>query len=397
MSYPDYPKNRLIVDGVDLTIRYHMILLDGYTLSPPEPKTYTVDIPGGDGVIDLTNSLTGDVSFKNRQQEFTFMVVNPDSFERVKTEVSNFLHGKSFDYQMTMDPGYTYHGRFTIDEYSHKLYSYPGLVGTFSIKIDADPYKLKQHMTYNLNAIGGKMFRLESGRKPVHPVVKCSQPSKIRWKDTIINVPVGTHRLNDVLFTQGYNEIYINSYELLYTKWDDIGPYKIIWDKLGEDAEHPTTWDGASSYRWYTIGEIGKDDSEDDDSENIDVVIPRYWNDVSAYRWDDLQRFSAEDYQNEDGGYDDLIIPRCWDDVSNYRWADFKPTDPDYPFDGKTWEDLDYFNTFYYQIDREYAPGEAPSYDPDGPDGPEGGLDPETTKTIPDFAKVHISYDWKDL
>ena len=147
MSYPDYPNNRLIVDGVDLSVRFQMILLDGYTLSPPEPKTYTVDIPGGDGGIDLTSAMTGDVAYSNRSQSFTFMVVDPDSFERVKTDVSNFLHGKSFDYQMTMDPGYTYHGRFSVTEYSHAVYAYPGLVGVFTISVDAEPYQLKGHMT----------------------------------------------------------------------------------------------------------------------------------------------------------------------------------------------------------------------------------------------------------
>ena len=50
MSYPDLPENRLIVNGVDLAVRYNMVLLDGYTLSPPEPKTTTVEIPGRDGV-----------------------------------------------------------------------------------------------------------------------------------------------------------------------------------------------------------------------------------------------------------------------------------------------------------------------------------------------------------
>ena len=107
MSYPDLPNNRLIVNGVDLSIRFQMVLLDGYTLEPPEPKTYTVDIPGGNGVIDLTEALTGDVAYKNRKQEFTFAVIDVKNFEKVKTEVSNFLHGRAFDYTMTMDPGYT--------------------------------------------------------------------------------------------------------------------------------------------------------------------------------------------------------------------------------------------------------------------------------------------------
>ena len=275
MSYPDYPNNRLIVDGVDLTVRFQMILLDGYTLSPPEPKTYTVDIPGGDGVIDLTQSLTGDVAYKNRQQEFPFMVVNPDSFERVKTEVSNFLHGKAFDYQMTMDPGYTYHGRFTVTEYGHTLYSYPGLVGIFSIKIDADPYKLKGHMTYKLNATGGQSFRLESGRKPVHPTIECSQPCKVTWNNIVTQVPTGTYRLNNILFTEGFNEIYINSFEFFTLTWGDID----------QGGSQEMTWDEASQYRWDDLQRLGGDGYEG----------VQKWIDLSQYRWSDLATRAWED------------------------------------------------------------------------------------------------------
>ena len=119
MQYPGLPNNRLIVNGVDLSTEYGMILLDGYTLSPPEPKTYTVDIPGGDGVIDLTEGLTGDVAYNNREQEFTFAIIDVDNWERSKTMISNFIHGRLYDYKMTMDPEYTYHGRFTVEEYGH--------------------------------------------------------------------------------------------------------------------------------------------------------------------------------------------------------------------------------------------------------------------------------------
>lgn len=297
MSYPDYPNNRLIVDGVDLTIRFQMALLDGYTLSPPEPKTYTVDIPGGDGVIDLTQSLTGDVAYKNRQQTFPFMVVNPDSFERVKTDVSNFLHGKEFDYQITMDPGYTYHGRFTVNEYSHASYAYPGLVGTFTISVDAEPYKLKGHMTYRLNATGGKMFRLESGRKPVHPVVECTQPCKVRWGNVLTQVPAGTYRLNDVLFTQGYNEIYINSWTF----------YNITWGELGEGAAHQMTWDEASRYRW--------DDLQRLEGDAMDV--PQKWSDIANYRWSDLadKTWADVDFRNEAVPDTTVYLSYDWKDL----------------------------------------------------------------------------------
>lgn len=297
MSYPDYPNNRLIVDGVDLSVRFQMILLDGYTLSPPEPKTYTVDIPGGDGVIDLTSALTGDVAYSNRSQSFTFMVVDPDSFERVKTDVSNFLHGKSFDYQMTMDPGYTYHGRFSVAEYSHAVYAYPGLVGAFTVEVDAEPYKLKGHMTYRLNATGGKMFRLESGRKPVHPVVECTQPCKVRWKNVIVQVPAGTYRLNDVLFTEGYNEIYINSWTF----------YNITWGELGQGAAHQMTWDEATRYRW--------DDLQRLEGDTMDV--PQKWEDLAQYRWSDLadKTWADVDFRNEAVPDTTVYLSYDWKDL----------------------------------------------------------------------------------
>ena len=265
MSYPDYPQNRLIVDGVDLTVRFRMALLDGYTLSPPEPKTYTVDIPGGDGAIDLTQSLTGDVAYKNRQQEFTFAVINPDSFERVKTEVSNFLHGKAFDYQISMDPGYTYHGRFYVKEYSHTLYSYPGLVGSIKISIDADPYKFKKRKIYSLNAAGGNNYRFESGRKPVRPLIETKATVYVAFKGTEYTVPAGKWRLNNVIFTKGENELYINSFRRS----------NVMWSDLSAGGRYASTWSDITGSMWDEVMRIvGKENAR-----------PQQWRELYGHSW----------------------------------------------------------------------------------------------------------------
>lgn len=231
MSYPDLPENRLIVNGVDLAVRYNMVLLDGYTLSPPEPKTTTVEIPGRDGVLDLTESLIGDVSYNNRSMSFTFLIVDLEQFEVVKTQVSNALHGRKFNFEMTMDPGYTYTGRFKIKSYTHMATWSHGICGYIEVEIDAEPYKLKSHYVYNLNATGGAMFNLESGRKKVHPIVEISAPARIRFKDVVYRIGAGRFQLNDILFEEGINEIYINSYELFNLRWDEwkpIGPARIV-------------------------------------------------------------------------------------------------------------------------------------------------------------------------
>lgn len=231
MSYPDLPENRLIVNGVDLAVRYNMVLLDGYTLSPPEPKTTTVEIPGRDGVLDLTESLIGDVTYGNRSMTFTFLIVDLEQFEVVKTKVSNALHGRKFNFEMTMDPGYTYTGRFKINSYTHTATWSHGICGYIEVEIDAEPYKLKSHYVYNLNATGGAMFNLESGRKKVHPIIELSAPARIRFKNVVYRIGAGRFQLNDILFEEGVNDIYINSFELFNLRWDEwkpIGPARIV-------------------------------------------------------------------------------------------------------------------------------------------------------------------------
>lgn len=296
-TYPDLPDNRLIVNGVDLSVTYQMVLLDGYTLEPPEPKTYTVDIPGGNGVIDLTEALTNDVVYNNRHQEFEFALINVENFEWVKTELSNFLHGRKFDYTMTMDPGYTYHGRFSVKAYSHAAYA-NGILGDIKISIDADPYKTKENVVYRLNATGGRLFRLESGRRPVHPILECEQPCFITWDGTEYTIPAGTYRLNDILFHDGWNEIYINSFKIWYVQWDEVG----------KNGAHPMTWAEAEAYRWDDLQRLGNTEA---------ATVPHSWAGLATTRWSEVsdKRWSEMDYRRSDVPETTVYLKYDWEDL----------------------------------------------------------------------------------
>ena len=139
-----YPKNRLIVvdngNDIDLTTKFGLILLDGYTINPPPLKTYYVDVPGSDGKLDLTEALRGRASYDNRTMEFTFCVINVENIEAKKSELNKFLHGKRYDFKISMDPNYIYHGRFTITEYSYGVYDV-GKVLSLILSIDAEKKK----------------------------------------------------------------------------------------------------------------------------------------------------------------------------------------------------------------------------------------------------------------
>lgn len=267
MSYPDYPKNRLIVDGVDLTKRYGLILADGYSLKPPSPKTYTLDIPGGNGKIDLTEVLTGNTVYDNRTQEFSFYAIAVEDFEKLKTDVSNFLHGNSFDYKITMDPEYTYHGRFKVSGYSHGAYSI-GRVGIITISIDADPYKTKGIQTLSVNAAGGRIVRIQNGRKPVRPKFETDGSIKIICNDTETELPAGTWTINKLMFKSGVNEVYIRSM--------DIEP-TVSWGYLTTK-----TWTEISKCRWYEWMNASDSDEE---------VPTKTWSDVGTMTWGELSSY----------------------------------------------------------------------------------------------------------
>lgn len=49
-----------------------LILKSRPVISPPSPKTIYIDVPGADGIIDLTESMTGEVKFNNRTITFEF-------------------------------------------------------------------------------------------------------------------------------------------------------------------------------------------------------------------------------------------------------------------------------------------------------------------------------------
>lgn len=200
------PVRRVTVGGVDLWERFGLVLTDESAYSPPAPKVYQVDIPGGDGCVDVTESLAGDVAYSNRSMELCFVVAHPEDFEATKTAVCGFLHGRSFDFELSFDPGYTYHGRFSVDEYYGKMH-----YGHLKVTVDADPYKLREHRTVKALAAGGTTVVLECGRKRQCPTFECASEFALAWNGGSATVQPGAHRVRGLWLEQGDNELWLDS------------------------------------------------------------------------------------------------------------------------------------------------------------------------------------------
>lgn len=105
--------------------------------NPPAQKTKTLEIPGGDGVIDLSQSLTGYPVYQNRTGSIEFIVMNDfKAWHMAYSDIMDYLHGQTLRAVLEDDPEYFYEGRFTVNSWkSEKDWS------RITIDYDVGPYK----------------------------------------------------------------------------------------------------------------------------------------------------------------------------------------------------------------------------------------------------------------
>ena len=113
------------------------LVLSKPDIPPATAKENFVDIPGGDGSVDLTEAL-GEVKFKDRKCSFAFTVFPTDDFEEKKKEVSNLLNGKRCKIRLDKDPNYYWLGRCAVNNYESDKNLHKIVVGA-----TVAPYKYK--------------------------------------------------------------------------------------------------------------------------------------------------------------------------------------------------------------------------------------------------------------
>lgn len=119
---------------------FGLILKSRPVISPPSPKTIYIDIPAADGVIDLTESLAGEVKYENRTITCEFNVVDARKrWSNIYSNILDYLHGKRMKVVFDEDPTYYYIGRLKVNEWkSDKATS------TIIIEGTVEPYKMNK-------------------------------------------------------------------------------------------------------------------------------------------------------------------------------------------------------------------------------------------------------------
>lgn len=220
------------MDGVTFGTKHSyrdwgLLLKSRPVISPPSPKTVYVDIPGSDGVIDLTESLTGDVKFDNRTIKCEFVVLDArNRWSDIYSEIMDYLHGQRMRVRLDEDPTYYYEGRLQVNEWkSDKVTS------IITIEGDVEPYKMEMFSSIEdwewdsfnfetgiirdykeIRVDESLTFMIEGRRKSVVPsftvVSDDGSGLQVRFNGTTHDLPDGTSRVLNIVIKNGTNTLY---------------------------------------------------------------------------------------------------------------------------------------------------------------------------------------------
>ena len=119
---------------------WHIVPIGRPVIAPPQQKLQQIDIPGANGVLDLSNSLTHYPVFNNRTGTIDFAVLNDvTDWITAYTKILKFLQGNDVKMIMEDDPNYFYKGRFYVDKWNSRN---DGTWSEVTLGYDLYPYRL---------------------------------------------------------------------------------------------------------------------------------------------------------------------------------------------------------------------------------------------------------------
>lgn len=226
--------NEVTVAGVSLERRYGLVLTNDSQFNPPRPKEYLLDLPGGNGSLDVTEAF-GDVLYEMREDTMVFAV--PQSFgdfSHVVTDLSRFLHGRAYDYALSFDPGYVYHGRFSVDETYSRMHD-----RRVKVRVTASTYKSAGVRVHEVDAQAGARLTLKPGRGSVSPVFESKMPIHVTADGIDATLPAGSHTVVGLSVRSGDADVYVNT-------GGSINGGTTTWAAL-----KGTTWGQLKAKRWH--------------------------------------------------------------------------------------------------------------------------------------------------
>ena len=199
----------ILFDKINTFVDWRLILTS-LDVTPPEPKTNYVELDGMSGSLDLSEALTGEITYKDRTVSATFWTSegNHKERERLMSKIIATLHGRKFKIVEPDDPDHYFYGRVKIKSQSNNL-----AYLEFSIEATCEPWRYALEDTTRIIDVNNQTVTAvinNNGVKTLCPTITVIGSAELTQEDVIVSLGEGIYRISDIKLRQGVNVIGIS-------------------------------------------------------------------------------------------------------------------------------------------------------------------------------------------
>lgn len=187
------------------------LVLTNKSVTPPDPKTNCIEIDGRDGTLDLSESLTGEITYKDRTVSASFWTSEGSFNERafLLRKIVTTLHGKKIKIIEPDDPDHYFYGRVKVKSLNNIL-----PYATFTIEATCEPWRYSIDDTVRTIEVNSQIVTNavihNNGVKTLSPVITVTGSVDIIYNGVKTSLTAGSYKIFDIKLRQGVNVIGIS-------------------------------------------------------------------------------------------------------------------------------------------------------------------------------------------
>ena len=187
------------------------LVLTSKDVSPPEPKTNYVELDGMSGSLDLSEALSGEITYKDRTVSASFWTSEGSRKDRARLiqKIIATLHGKKIKIIEPDDPDHYFYGRVKIKGFNNVI-PYTEL----NIEATCEPWRYAlENISRTLVVKSNENIKVvinNNGVKTLCPTITVNGRIDLSYKDVTASLSTGTYIVSDIKLYQGDNIISVS-------------------------------------------------------------------------------------------------------------------------------------------------------------------------------------------
>ena len=188
-------------------------------IDKPDIQSYTVEVPGRNGLLNLTKGLTGKVVYSDRSMKFQYFGSGSRAELLRLDTVMSYYHGETVRIIDDDYPDHFYEGEVSVESEFNSNYI------TITLTVDAQPFRLKNERTvflYDLSEIVGTAeFYVPNESIDAIPTITVKEETTITRNNKEVTLSAGTYEIADFVLFRGDNQFFAKGNDIIEIEYQE--------------------------------------------------------------------------------------------------------------------------------------------------------------------------------